>query len=149
MRSNDFAPLFRSTVGFDRFAQLLDAAAGAADVAYPPYNIEKTGENAYRVTMAVAGFSADEVDVVWKPQALTISAKKAEKDDGATYLHRGIAARDFERTFSLADHIEVRSASLENGLLTVDLAREVPEALKPRKIEIATQPPQALEAQAA
>lgn len=149
MRSTDFAPLFRSTVGFDRFAQLFDAAANSGDVAYPPYNIEKTDENAYRVTMAVAGFSADEVDVTWKPQELTIAAKKAAKDSDATYLHRGLAARDFKRTFSLADHIEVRSAALENGLLAVDLVREVPEALKPRKIAIATGAPQALEARAA
>ena len=149
MRNTDFAPLFRSTVGFDRFAQLLDAAAGAADVAYPPYNIEKTDEHGYRVTMAVAGFSADEVDVTWKPQELIVSAKREQKDDGATYLHRGIAARDFQRSFSLADHIEVQSASLENGLLTIDLVRNVPEALKPRKTAIANAAPQAIETRAA
>ncbi|MEM6492265.1 MAG: Hsp20 family protein [Pseudomonadota bacterium] len=149
MRSTDFAPLFRSTVGFDRFAQLFDAAANAGDVAYPPYNIEKTDEHGYRVTMAVAGFSADEVDVTWKPQELTVSAKRAAKDDAASYLHRGIAARDFQRSFSLADHIEVRSATLENGLLAIDLVRNVPEALKPRRIAIATAAPEAIEARAA
>ena len=148
MRTYDLSPLFRSTVGFDRLGQLFDAALSANDQGYPPHNIEKSGENAYRVTMAVAGFSSDEIDVAWRPNELTIEAKRAEKDEGS-YLHRGIAARDFKHKFSLADHIEVSGANLENGLLTVELIRETPEALKPRKIAIAAGAPQTIEAQEA
>jgi len=148
----DFAPLFRSTIGFDRLTQLLDAAThvDSGTLAYPPYNIEATGENAYRLTMAVAGFSAEDLDVTAKEGALIVTGKARKDEDTARYLHRGIARRAFERRFQLADHIRVAGASLDNGLLHVDLVREVPEALKPRKIEIATgNKPQVLEQKAA
>jgi len=136
----DFAPLFRSTIGFDRLTQLLDAAThvDSGTLAYPPYNIEATGENAYRLTMAVAGFSAEDLDVTAKEGALIVTGKARKDEDTARYLHRGIARRAFERRFQLADHIRVAGASLDNGLLHVDLVREVPEALKPRKIAIGT-----------
>jgi molecular chaperone IbpA len=135
----DFSPLFRSTIGFDRLARLVDSAArfdGAAP-AYPPYNIETTGEDAYRLTMAVAGFARDEIDITVQENSLVISGKaqKEEAEDGR-YLHRGIARRAFERRFSLADHIKVNGASMDNGLLHVDLVREVPEEAKPRQIKI-------------
>jgi molecular chaperone IbpA len=133
----DFSPLFRSTIGFDRMARLLDATSridGGA-LAYPPYNIEKTGEDAYRLTMAVAGFSPDEIDVSVHENTLSVTGK-AKPADESRYLHRGIARRAFERRFSLADHIKVVGASLDHGMLHVDLVREVPEAAKPRKIEI-------------
>lgn len=137
MRSFDFSPLFRSTVGFDRLATLLDGAARLDETAgYPPYNIEKTGADAYRVTMAVAGFTPEELSVVAEANSLTISGKTQRDDSQAKYLHRGIAARAFERKFDLADHIKVAGASLDNGLLSVDLVREVPEALKPRTIKV-------------
>ena len=140
MRSFDFSPLFRSTVGFDRMASLLDGAARLDETAgYPPYNIEKTGPDAYRVTMAVAGFTPEELTVVAEANSLTIGGKTQREDGQAKYLHRGIAARAFERKFDLADHIKVAGASLDNGLLSVDLVREVPEALKPRTIKIAGQ----------
>ena len=151
MDSFDFAPLFRSTIGFDRLTRLIDAAQvdnGAS--AYPPYNIETTGENAYRLTMAVAGFGADDLDITAKEGALVVTGKARKEDEGKQYLHRGIARRAFERRFQLADHIRVAGASLDNGLLHVDLVREVPEALKPRKIEIATSDaPKVLEQKAA
>jgi molecular chaperone IbpA len=134
----DFSPLFRSTIGFDRLAHLVDSAT-RLDTAptYPPYNIESTGEDSYRLTMAVAGFSRDEIDVTVEKNSLVI-AGKAQKEDGAQgrYLHRGIARRAFERRFSLADHIKVSGASMDNGLLHVDLVREVPEEAKPRQIKI-------------
>jgi molecular chaperone IbpA len=135
----DFSPLFRSTIGFDRLTRLVDAATRVdnAALAYPPYNIEKTGEDAYRLTMAVAGFSPDELDITVHENSLVVTGK-AKKDEESRYLHRGIARRAFERRFSLADHIKVAGASLVNGMLHVDLAREVPEAVKPRKIEIGT-----------
>ncbi len=134
----DFSPLFRSTIGFDRLMRLADTATRVDGTgSYPPYNIEVTGENAYRLTMAVAGFSADDLDITVKDNALLVNGK-AHKDEEATrYLHRGIARRAFERRFQLADHIKVAGASLDNGLLHVDLVREVPEAMKPRKIGIA------------
>ena len=138
MRSLDFAPLYRATVGFDQMADLMDRVltndAGAQS--YPPYNIEKTADDAYRISIAVAGFTSDELDVEVKENALHVSAKKA--DDGAErkFLHRGIATRAFSRRFHLADHVKVTGAAHENGMLHIDLAREVPEALKPRKIEI-------------
>jgi molecular chaperone IbpA len=151
MDSFDFSPLFRSTIGFDRLTRLIDAAQvdnGAS--AYPPYNIETTGENAYRLTMAVAGFGADDLDITAKEGALVVTGKARKEDEGKQYLHRGIARRAFERRFQLADHIRVAGASLDNGLLHVDLVREVPEALKPRKIEIATgEAPKVLEQKAA
>lgn len=140
MRTIDFSPLFRSTVGFDRMQLMLDAATRVDDagVAYPPYNIETQGEDAYRITMAVAGFTQDELDITVKENAILI-AGKAEKADGAgEYLHRGIAKRAFERRFQLADHIRVVGAALADGLLHVDLVREVPEEKRPRKVAIET-----------
>jgi molecular chaperone IbpA len=139
----DFSPLFRSTIGFDRLTRLVDAATRVdnAALAYPPYNIEKTGEDAYRLTMAVAGFSPDELDITVQENLLLVTGK-AKKDEENRYLHRGIARRAFERRFSLADHIKVVGASLANGMLHVDLVREVPEAVKPRKIEIGTGRPE-------
>jgi molecular chaperone IbpA len=136
----DFSPLFRSTIGFDRLARLVDSASRFDTTAptYPPYNIESTGEDSYRLTMAVAGFSRDEIDITVEKNSLVI-AGKAQKEDGETqgrYLHRGIARRAFERRFSLADHIKVNGASLDNGMLHVDLVREVPEEAKRRQIKI-------------
>ena len=139
MRNFDLAPLYRATVGFDRIADLMDRAL-TADVAgptYPPYNIEKTAENAYRISVAVAGFSGDELTVEVKDNTLHIAARKTAEDTERTYLHRGIATRAFERRFALADHVRVSGAVHENGMLHVDLVRETPEALKPRRIEIA------------
>src|SRR5215470_85131 len=140
----DFSPLFRSTIGFDRLTRMVDAATrvDSASVAYPPYNIEKTGEEAYRLTMAVAGFSADELDITAQVNTLVVTGKSKKDEDENRYLHRGIARRAFERRFSLADHIKVVGASLANGMLHVDLTREIPEASKPRKIEIGTGQPQ-------
>jgi molecular chaperone IbpA len=134
----DFSPLFRSTIGFDRMARLLDSATrvDSAGHAYPPYNIEKTGEDAYRLTMAVAGFARDELDVTVHENSLMVTGKAKNGENEGRYLHRGIARRAFERRFSLADHIKVVGASLDNGMLHVDLVHEVPEAMKPRKIEI-------------
>ena len=148
----DFAPLFRSTIGFDRLTQLLDAAThvDSGALSYPPYNIEATGENAYRLTMAVAGFAAEDLDITAKEGALIVTGKARKDDEAARYLHRGIARRAFERRFQLADHIRVAGASLDNGLLHVDLVREVPEALKPRKVAISTgETPKVLEPKAA
>ena len=138
MRTFDLTPLYRSTVGFDRLASILDQVSTAAESqnTYPPYNIEKTGENAYRITLAVAGFSDDELTIEAKEGQLVVTGRKAEAEDKATVLHRGIATRAFERRFQLADHVRAVDAVTENGLLHVDLVREVPEALKPRKIEI-------------
>jgi molecular chaperone IbpA len=140
----DFSPLFRSTIGFDRLTRLVDAAnrVDSAALAYPPYNIETTGEDAYRLTMAVAGFSPDEVDVTVHQNSLLVTGKAKKEEDEGRYLHRGIARRAFERRFSLADHIKVVGASLDNGMLHVDLVREVPEEAKPRKIEISSGEPQ-------
>ena len=155
MRHVDLTPLYRSTVGFDRLASVLDAVMShdVSAPAYPPYNIEKTGEDAYRITVAVAGFAEDDLSVESRDGQLVISGRKAEKGDeqGRTYLHRGIAERAFERRFQLADHVKATGATVENGLLHVDLVREVPEALKPRRIEIGrTRPaPEALEAEPA
>ena len=135
----DFSPLFRSTIGFDRLARLVDAATrvdGTA-VSYPPYNIEKTGEDSYRLTMAVAGFAQDELDITVHENTLIVTGKAKQEDENGSFLHRGIARRAFERRFSLADHLKVTGASLDNGLLHVDLVREVPEAMKPRQIKIA------------
>jgi molecular chaperone IbpA len=134
----DFSPLFRSTIGFDRLTRLVDAASRVdnAALAYPPYNIEKTGEDAYRVTMAVAGFSPDEIDVTVHQNTLLVTGKSKKEEDESRFLHRGIARRAFERRFSLADHIKVVGASLDNGMLHVDLIHQVPEEAKPRKIEI-------------
>lgn len=138
MHAIDFSPLFRSTVGFDRMQRLFEAASRAeeSNASYPPYNIEARGDNAYRITMAVAGFTADDIDLTAKDNTLVVSAKSRAEGDEKTYLHRGLAARAFERRFELAEFIKVAGASLENGLLHVDLVREVPEERKPRKIEI-------------
>jgi len=139
MRHFDLTPLYRSTVGFDRLASVLDQVM-SADVGsntYPPYNIEKTGEDAYRITIAVAGFSESELSIEARDGQLVVTGRKAEAEDKANYLHRGIATRAFERRFQLADHVRANEAVTENGLLHIDLVREVPEALKPRKIEIA------------
>ena len=140
----DFAPLFRSTIGFDRLTRMVDAAtrADSASLAYPPYNIEKTGEDAYRLTMAVAGFSVDELDITAQENTLLVTGKAKKDEDENRYLHRGIAGRAFERRFSLADHIKVVGASLVNGMLHVDLAHEVSEAAKPRRIQIGTGRPE-------
>jgi molecular chaperone IbpA len=138
MRNFDPAPLFRASVGFDRMADMIDRLMAAEPVqpTYPPYNIEKTDENAYRISVAVAGFTADELNVEVKDGALLISARKGEDEEGRTYLHRGIATRAFERRFQLADHVKVTGATHSDGMLHVDLVREIPEALKPRRIEI-------------
>lgn len=150
MRTIDFSPLYRSAVGFDRLATLLESAARTSDSSgWPPYNIETTGENAYRVEVAVAGFTPDELTVEVKENLLTVTGRKTANDDGQrTFLHRGLAERDFERRFQLADYVVVTSAKLENGLLSIALKRELPEALKPRRIEIAT-PAGLIEGQAA
>ncbi|MFO6465596.1 Hsp20 family protein [Jannaschia sp. KMU-145] len=138
MRTYDFTPLYRASVGFDRMANLVDRAM-TADTAttYPPYNIEKLGDDAYRISIAVAGFTADDLNIEARENALTITAKKAGEADSRTYLHRGIATRAFEKTFQLADHVHVTGASHADGMLHVELERQVPEALKPRRIEIA------------
>lgn len=135
----DFAPLYRSTVGFDRVPSLLQAASklDRSDLAYPPYNIAKTGADSYRIEIALAGFTRDDIEIVAERNRLTVRGKAVEQKE-AHYLHRGIAGRSFERQFDLAEFIKVRSASLEYGLLTIDLERELPEKLKPRTIEIAT-----------
>jgi molecular chaperone IbpA len=134
----DFSPLFRSTIGFDRLARLVDSAnrVDSSALSYPPYNIEKTGEDAYRLTMAVAGFAPDEIDIVVHENTLAVTGKARDEDESGRYLHRGIARRAFERRFSLADHLKVTGASMDKGLLHVDLVREVPEAMKPRTIKI-------------
>ncbi len=139
MRSFDFAPLYRATVGFDRVADLMDRVLSAdmAQPTYPPYNIEKTAEDAYRISIAVAGFTPDELSVEVKDGHLFVAARKGEADEGRTFLHRGIATRAFERRFALADHVKVTGAVHEHGMLHIDLAREIPEAMKPRRIEIA------------
>ncbi|WP_333830428.1 Hsp20 family protein [Pararhodobacter sp.] len=138
MRNFDPTPLFRASVGFDRIADLMDRALAADPVqpTYPPYNIEKTDENSYRISVAVAGFAADELNVEVKENALVISARKAEEEGNRTYLHRGIATRAFERRFHLADHMKVTGATHADGMLHIELVREIPEALKPRRIEI-------------
>ncbi len=132
----DFSPLYRSTVGFDRLFDLLDQAHRVEPMNWPPYNIEKVADDQYRITMAVAGFSPDEIEMVQHQNALLVSGQKKTSEDTTQVLHRGIATRAFKQTFNLADHVKVTGASLENGLLTVELKREVPEALKPRRIEI-------------
>ena len=143
MRNVDMAPLYRATVGFDRIADLMDRvlAADVAQPTYPPYNIEKTAENAYRISIAVAGFAADELAVEVKDGALIVAARKVAEETGRTYLHRGIATRAFERRFALADHVRVTGAAHADGMLHIDLVREIPEALKPRRIEISRSSP--------
>lgn len=148
MRHYDLSPLYRSTVGFDRLAGLMDAALSGetSQPAYPPYNIEKTGEDAYRITVAVAGFREDELSVESKDGQLVISGRKQAEEGERQFLHRGIAERAFERRFQLADHVRPVSATTETGLLHVELVREVPEALRPRRIEIGRAEPTAIEA---
>jgi molecular chaperone IbpA len=137
MRHPDFSPLFRSTIGFDRLVQLLDAAAGFDnDSGYPPYNIERTGDNAYRITLAVAGFGDDEIKVEVKESLLSVRGEKKPDTTERTFLHRGIAARSFERRFQLADYVEVASANLKDGMLAIDLERNLPERMRPRTIAI-------------
>ncbi|HZV85055.1 MAG TPA: Hsp20 family protein [Brevundimonas sp.] len=139
MRTYDFSPLYRSAVGFDRLAGLLESAARTSqENGWPPYNIEATGENAYRIEIAVAGFGPDELNIEVKENLLTVTGRKTANDDSGdrTFLHRGLAERDFERRFQLADYVVVKNADLVNGLLAIELARELPEALKPRRIEI-------------
>ncbi len=139
MRHFDFAPLYRATVGFDQLAEMMDRVLSndTPQPGYPPYNIEKTADDAYRISIAVAGFAEGDLSVEVKEQALVVSARKADETADKAYLHRGIATRAFERRFHLADHVRVRGAVHENGMLHIDLAREIPEALKPRRIAIA------------
>jgi molecular chaperone IbpA len=151
MNALDLSPLFRGAIGFDRLVRLMESARAAADApSYPPYNIEKLGEDRYVLTMAVAGFGPDDLEITAQENVLTVAGKAPQSDEGRRYLHRGIAGRAFERRFVLADHIEVAGAELANGLLHVALERRVPEALKPRRIAIAAGgQPRVLEAQAA
>lgn len=147
MRTYDLSPLYRSTVGFDRFANLLDQVltTETAQPSYPPYNIEKVSDDAYRITLAVAGFGEDEIDIEAREGVLVVKGARKQTEEGETqtFLHRGIAERAFERRFQLADHVRATGAEIVNGLLHVDLVREIPEALKPRKIEIGA--PKAIE----
>ena len=146
MRTYDLTPFYRSTVGFDRLFNLLDQVTSDGSPGYPPYNIERTGENAYRITVAVSGFAKDELSIVAKENTLTIKGEKVANEnskDKSEVLYSGIAARAFERAFQLADFVQVKNASLENGLLHVDLVREIPEAKKPRQIAISTSAPTA------
>ena len=139
MTTFDFTPLFRNTIGFDRMAQMLDHSTRTENVnSYPPYNIETRGENHYRITMAVAGFSQSEVDIEFEKNTLTVTGRKAEEttENNSEYLYQGIANRAFKRSFKLADHIKVSDASMENGLLHINLELEIPEEMKPRKISI-------------
>jgi molecular chaperone IbpA len=135
MRTFDLTPLYRSAIGFDRLASLLEQRAEAAP-SYPPYNIELVAEDKYRIVMALAGFDRSEIEIVTERDSLTVSGRKQRDEQQRTYLHRGIAARDFEQRFQLANHVKVVSASFDNGMLTIELVREVPEELKPRKIAI-------------
>jgi molecular chaperone IbpA len=139
MNTIDLTPLYRSSVGFDRMASLLDSALrgnNSSGGGYPPYNIEVTGENRYSVTLAVAGFAESELELQVENGVLTVSGKKDKTDDGKKYLYQGIATRSFERKFNLADHVEVVGAKLDNGILTVNMVKEIPEAMKPKKIQI-------------
>jgi molecular chaperone IbpA len=151
MRSFDLTPLFRSTVGFDGLTRMLDSVNKLDDqaFAYPPYNIEKHGDDAYRITMAVAGFGENDLNIVSQDNTLIVSGKTQQDDKAVSYLHRGIAGRAFERRFQLAQHIRVSGASLKDGLLHIELQREVPEAMKPRAIKIETATKPALNQQAA
>jgi len=137
MRTLDLSPLYRSVVGFDRLADLLDAAGAESAGGFPPYNIERTAENAYRVEIAVAGFRQEDLAIEVKENLLTVQGRKVANDEAKRYLHRGLAERNFERRFQLADFVVVKDARLENGLLSIALERELPEALKPRRVEIA------------
>ncbi len=149
MRLTDFAPLNRSSIGFDRLFDLIENAAqyGAADT-YPAYNIERTDENSFRITVAVAGFSRDELEITFQPNQLIVSGRKAQTVDG-DYLFKGIESRSFQRHFSLAEYVRVTGATLHNGMLSIDLAREMPEAAKPRRIDIASRAKSDIEGSAA
>jgi molecular chaperone IbpA len=149
MRTIDFSPLYRSVVGFDRLATLLETAAADAATGYPPYNIERTDENAYRIDVAVAGFRPDELNVEVKENLLTVTGRKTANDEARRFLHRGLAERSFERRFQLADYVVVTDANLADGLLSVSLRRELPEALKPRTIAITSGPSTLIEAEKA
>ncbi len=151
MRTYDLSPLYRATVGFDRMADLLDRVMtqDVGSSTYPPYNIEKTDEDAYRISIAVAGFTDADLSVEQREAELVVTARKAKEEAKRTYLHRGIAARAFEKRFQLADHVRVTGASNENGMLHIDLVREVPEALKPRQIAINGTVPKTIEAEKA
>jgi molecular chaperone IbpA len=138
MNAFDFSPLFRTAIGFDRLANALESANRTEAGGYPPYNIELTGEDRYRITMAVAGFSADEIDIETKENLLRVTGRKSGDVADRQFLHRGIANRDFERSYQLADYVRVQGADLKDGLLHIDLQREVPESMKPRRIEINT-----------
>ena len=150
MRTFDFSPLFRSSVGFDRLAQLMDSARDDVPT-YPPYNIERTGEDQYRITMAVAGFGENDIEITAQENALTVVGKQPKDEAPKSLLYRGIAGRPFQRRFELAEYIRVTGASLENGLLHIELVREVPEAVKPRSIKIGSkvEQPKAVEQKAA
>jgi molecular chaperone IbpA len=144
MRNIDFDPFWRNSIGFDRLFSLMDDALRfEPEDRYPPYNIVRTGEESYRVSLAVAGFAPDQIGVTQHQNVLIVAARPAEKDDKAEYLYRGIAGRGFERRFNLADYVEVEGASFENGLLHIDLVRRVPEAMKPRRIEVGVKKPAA------
>jgi molecular chaperone IbpA len=150
MTTFDFSPLFRSTVGFDRMQRMLESATRSDEAnGYPPYNIEKLEENAYRITMAVAGFGEADIEIEVKDSVLFVVGRQPEESTERSFLYRGIAGRAFRRNFQLADHVKVQGASLENGLLHIDLAREIPEAMKPRKIAINGAMPGQIEAAAA
>ena len=148
MRSFDFAPLYRASIGFDKIADLLDrvSAHEGGQSSYPPYNIEKTGGDGYRISIAAAGFSEADLEIEVKENTLNVSAQKPKAEDKKTYLHRGIATRAFERQFHLADHVRAVGASYEDGMLHIELIREVPEALKPRRIQIQSKSPLQVEA---
>jgi molecular chaperone IbpA len=147
MRPIDLSPLYRSTIGFERLVQLLDSMTGpdGSDGGFPPYNIERLGENEYRITMAVAGFGREELKIEAKDTTLLVRGEKTPEDKQRQFLHRGIAARSFERRFQLADYVEVKAADLENGLLHIDLVRNLPERMKPRSIAIGGQAPKQIE----
>lgn len=136
MHALDFTPLFRTAIGFDRLAHALESAHRADAGGYPPYNIELTGEDKYRITLAVAGFSSDEIDIEVKENLLTVAGRKGDELTDRAFLHRGIANRNFERSYQLADYVRVDGAELKDGLLHIDLVREVPQSMKPRRIEI-------------
>lgn len=140
MRTVDFSPLFRSAIGFDHLFDLAEAAQRVGEDSYPPYNIERLDENRFQISVALAGFKPDEVELTVEQNVLTLEGRKGDKDD-RTFLHRGISARNFKRQFTLADHLEVKGADFENGLLVIDLQREIPEAKKPRRIAIGATSP--------
>ena len=149
MRTFDLTPFYRSTVGFDRLFNLLDANVGTEAQTYPPYNIERTGENDYRIEIAVAGFKPEELNIEVKEAVLTVQGRKIANDEPRRYLHRGLAERNFERRFQLAEYVAVTDAHLADGLLQIALKRELPEALKPRRIEVQTAPSALIEGEKA